>query len=129
MNMRKLFFVPAFLSVSFAMVACTSGPSDEQVIHEARTWVQWALDGNLARKAHFWDTSDMPFDCAGTDQLITDFKVEGKSVSGKEAHVRWSMKWDCGTFGQDTSYQEFFYRKYDEEGWLLEQWVNFEEGL
>ena len=129
MNLRKLFLVPAFVSVSFFMAACTSEPSDEQVIHEARTWVQWVFDGDLARKAHFYKTSDIPFDCAGTDMLVTDYKVDGKSVSGKEAHVRWSIKWECGRVGQGTSYQEFFYRKYDEEGWLLEHWVNFEEGL
>ncbi len=31
MNLRKLFLVAAFLSVSFFMAACTSEPSDELV--------------------------------------------------------------------------------------------------
>ena len=67
MNLRKLFLVPAFLSVSFAMAACISEPSsepsnepsDEQVISEASKWVDWDM-GEVNAYTHFMWSSYGP---------------------------------------------------------------------
>ena len=127
MNLRKLFLVPAFFLMSLAMAACTSEPSDELVLMHINRDLNWVLEEYMGlRMQQFFKTSGVPWNCF--DFEITGLNVEGKSVSGKEAHVKWSIEYDCGSLGEGTAYQEYFYREYDKEGWQREDWPTFTGG-
>ena len=131
MNLRKLFLVPAFLSVSFFMASCTTEPSDELVEQDALKMVNWAMNDSVDSLFRFLETSgiDYPDECVPLEVLeVIDVYVEGKSVSGTEAHVKWSARYECDPPDAGTVYHEFFYRKYDKEGWRLEDWPTFSGG-